>query len=265
LLSPWDAKIQRAETLFAEFSSVVSDYFQLNPAQLEQIQTSKETIEAVLHIHQQPPIILASLSGEIIHNLRSALDSLVYKLVLQEYAKGGFELDDKCLRKIQFPIEKIKEDLRNVCFLKEIIGTKLFEDLQSFQPFVWGLGEEDETRRIKLNSGHHLAALQHLSNIDKHKGINFVFCKLQDFYISLPEGLTIKKDLVFEKDFISGKRLFTLEFHGDGDPSLISIVPRFGLSFEDNEYGFPGDSAINKLETFLKQSKFYVQQLSWHL
>ncbi len=265
MLNPWEVKVQRAERLFLDFSNIVSEYFILNPAQLEQIQTSDETIEAVLHIHQQPPMILASLSGEIIHNLRSALDSLVYELVLQECSKAGIELSEVCRRKIQFPIETVKEDLNNVCFLNGLVGTKLFKDLESFQPFMWGLGEEDETRRRSLNQGHHLAALQNLSNRDKHQGINFVFCKLQDFYISLPKDLFIKKDLVYEPTFASGKRLFTLEFYGTGDPSQIKIVPRFGLSFGDNKYGFPGDSAVNKLETFLSQSEYYIHQLSWHL
>lgn len=265
MIYPWDIKLQRAEHLFSEFSNIVSEYFLSNPAQLEQILTSEQQIEAYLHIHKQPPVVLASLFGEIIHNLRSALDSLVYILILQEILKFEIKLSDYCRRRIQFPIEIEQEDFKSLCYLKGLESTRLYEDLKSFQPFIWGLDEEDETKRVTLNQGHHLASFQYLSNLDKHKGINFVFCKLQDFYVTFPKGLSIKSDIHYEEKFVNDKRLFMLDFQGVGDPSLISVVPRFGLSLENNLYGFPGDSVVNKLETFLSQTRFYVRQLSWHL
>lgn len=265
MISPWDLKVQRAEYLLHEFSREVSEYFQLGPAQLEQVQISPTTVVSILHINRQAPTVLASLSGEIIHNLRSALDSLVYNLVLKEAKRKNVEISQYCHGRIQFPIETREENLRHICFLKGLTETKLFQDLESFQPFRWGNGEKNAEMRHRINAGHHLALLRHLSNLDKHQGINFVFCKLQDFYILLPKDLSIMGDIVYEKEFENSKPIFTIELIGSGDFSKVQIVPRFGLSFYNSKYGFPNNSATNQLEALVTQVKFYVQQLSWHL
>ena len=265
MLPPWQVKLERATEQLSQYETIVSEYMSDNPAQISQQLVLENMIEVYLHIYKEPPLILASLVGEIIHNLRSALDSITFEIVLKAAENRKIVMPDWCIRKIQFPIETERDSLSRYCFLDGLEEEAFYADLKELQPFNWSkefIAEED---KLRMNNGHPLALLRELSNKDKHRGINLVFCKLQDFYISLPVDVKTLGGLTYERNFVNGRRIFYFKIEGVGDYSLVNVVPKFGLSFRHSEYGFPNDSAGNQLRVILNRVESDVMSLAWHI
>lgn len=119
----------------------------------------------------EPPAEIGLIVGDCLHNLRSALDSLVYDL--GRVWKGG-ELPPDVAKKSEFPIYIDPDEFRK--FRKRKIGAispHAQADIEGLQPYnEWGhfrsymalLG-----MRSHPEAHHPLWLLQELSNIDKHR------------------------------------------------------------------------------------------------
>jgi hypothetical protein len=108
-----------------------------------------------IEIRQQPPLLVSVIVGDLIHNLRSALDHLAWQLVL---ANGG-----KPTKTTQFPIfvrEPVSEDdARKLAARVKGMSPEVMKEIASIQPYTAG----DEARLRGL------AILNAFSNEDKHK------------------------------------------------------------------------------------------------
>lgn len=101
-------------------------------------------------VDDYPPIELGLIAGDVVQNLRAALDQLVWA-----YSAG-----DKRNRRTAFPIYITEEEYRKNAPSK-IQGLREKDQLliERWQPFQLGDGA----------ARHPLAKLQQLSNIDKHR------------------------------------------------------------------------------------------------
>jgi hypothetical protein len=262
---PWDLKIQRARTQVAEFNTIVVDYLATNPAGISQELLNGNEIHVKLHIHRQPPDVLAVLSGEIIHNLRSALDAVTFALVIEKTRILGVPQKDGYENLIQFPIVVKKRSLSEYKFLKHFKKESFYADLQEFQPYNWSKEFVPDNQRVEVNKGHHLALLSELSNRDKHRGINFIFCALRNFMVTCPDGVTTDGKFTYSAVFKNNEKILNFNLVGNGDYSQVNVIPEFSLSYVPSEYGFKNDSVQNQLSTLLNQSAYYVNQLAFHL
>jgi len=265
MLKAWNIKIDRAAELVNNFDIEVARYMTGNPAQISKHFVGENQIEVHLHIHNEPPTILASLAGEIVHNLRSALDSIVFAIVMQKVPSLKIQILERFVKKIHFPIETARESLSHIEFLSGFENELFYRDLESFQPFSWSSEYVKGEAKVEMNKGHHLALLQELSNNDKHRGINIVFCTLTDFAVGLPENVSLDGGFTYSKKFVNNEPILWFKLQGEGRYDLVSVIPQFSLGFQNSEFGFPRDSVQNQMHTFLNQISYYVRMLSSHI
>jgi hypothetical protein len=112
----------------------------------------------VVRIKKEIPVGWSLIVGEIVHNLRSALDHLVYQLVIHETGSPP----PSTYKKGQFPIFKTAEGFksRGAPVMLKGVGVKAVELIKSVQPF-----ETEEGTKSPL------WLLSELSNWDKHRSI----------------------------------------------------------------------------------------------
>lgn len=165
------AKVIRAKKHLDEINSVIADVTS-GAGAYETIEDAngKETINFLI----EPPLDVAILAGEIVYQLRSAIDHLAFELV--KYNPSGIVLPVKWEERALFPlwITPPKNATYN-CFNSVLPGiTKpAFEFIESLQPYHSG-------------PGHHnvMAIIAKLSNVDKHRHLNAILPRVavrQDF------------------------------------------------------------------------------------
>lgn len=155
-------------------------------------QSSEDAVEVSLLIDEDvrcfanvvspiPHVEWAVMLGNILHNLRSALDVLVWELSVKHQADRQAQglpaqpapveplaLGSKW-RQVQFPIVTIETDWPGECKRRlKLIDQSLVADFLALQPWYTGKNSgrspEDEW----------LAVLQELWNRDKHRGVSFI-------------------------------------------------------------------------------------------
>jgi hypothetical protein len=125
--------------------------------------------------------------GDIIHNLRSALDHLAWQLACA-FTDGNPSQS----RRIQFPIEDDPKTFKTRCGKLQDHGAWLAEIdpahravIEEFQPYR---GWASPSQRWFACDGHELALLRDLSNIDKHRMLTTILVPttLFEFHVRFP-------------------------------------------------------------------------------
>ena len=237
LLGCW-AKLRRAELHLRDLHTEVGRYIEGNHAEtVRSFDPATKVFEARVQVTRRPNYVAWSvLLGDFLHNLRSALDHLVWQLVLV----SGERTPD---RRNQFPIALQEEHYLGVDGregMRERMLTGVAQEhrvvIDRVQPYR--LGEEAAT--------HSLAHLQRLNNTDKHR-----IMALALFTTQPPDS----EDFVF--DGLPGEEEVEIEVY-DGaltSPTVLAAVrvrgvdsePKMNLKGEFRiEFGF-GDDEGNGL------------------
>ena len=143
-----------------------------------------------VHINKVPDAMWSVRIGEIVHNLRSALDHVVWELFVKnnrQFPPSG--------SKSQFPIFITQAGFKTrgeALFLKGI-NDKAIDLIRSEQPFPVSEGGTGEDIRSPL--WH----LKELSDCDKHRTIHLVGFLLEEYNFTFPpliRDVTIHKEIV---------------------------------------------------------------------
>jgi len=131
------------------------------------LETDPQTGEHVLRVYvaEQPPIELSLLVGDCVHNMRAALDHIVYQL-----ASNFIEsLSDSQAKSVEFPIFSDADRFaqRGLTRLKYIApaARSLIEEMQPYNGGDW----------------EHLSLLHDLDRIDKHRQLNLSVAASEGF------------------------------------------------------------------------------------
>ena len=110
----------------------------------------------ILRVYRDPPVRIATIIGDTAHNLRSALDHLVWQLV---DSSGGTPSSRNA-----FPIALYEREWRDRApnRLAELRSPSAVAEIQRLQPYMRRHATGAPTR-------HPLAVLNRISNIDKHQ------------------------------------------------------------------------------------------------
>jgi hypothetical protein len=146
------AKVTRAEQHIQDFQLGLSAFLKTSPygIAIKENPNGGYPIYYVSKVNPTPDT-LAATAADVVQNLRSALDTLAYQLVLG--ANGG----TKPKGKVYFPISKTPTDYK---------GTRRGNVKGVRQEVVDAI---DATEPYKGGKGHALWQLQQLSNADKHE------------------------------------------------------------------------------------------------
>jgi len=165
------AKVLRATQHLDEINRIIADAVtRIGAFEIIRDAGGKETINFLI----EPPLDVAILAGEIIYQLRSAIDHLAFELVKSN--PSGIVLPSKWEERALFPlwITPPKNATYN-CFNSVLPGISktAFAFIESLQPYRTGEGHHNVT-----------AIIAKLSNIDKHRHLNAILPKValrQDF------------------------------------------------------------------------------------
>jgi len=150
------AKLERAEELHSQLEKEVNAYFKNHPPRIEgEWRPTKKQYVLIARVPVDPPLRWGVLLGDWAHNLRSALDLLLWQLVL---LRGG-----EPTRRTQFPIFTNRARYR-LWGRPMIDGVKRKDrgTLERMQPY----------RNGRLKFVHPLAFLAWISNLDKHREVH---------------------------------------------------------------------------------------------
>jgi hypothetical protein len=163
------AKLDRASTQLEALEGEIRAFCECDPYSISgQLDPESSDYVFRFHIHKWPPIEWGVLSGEIIHNMRSALDNIIYQLVLRAGGSPG--------KWNEYPV-CTKPPKRG--FATTMIGTskrhgplagishEAIAIIERTQPYHGGMAEQ-------------LLVLDALWNIDKHKFLMPLFFTLDE-------------------------------------------------------------------------------------
>lgn len=149
-------KIDRAKKHFNDLNAEITAFSALEPYRIVVDEDSEPAVKIYkVHIIEQVPEIWSASIGDIIHNLRSALDSLATSLVI---ANG--QTSEVVMSETYFPIRRCKANLADgnaMAFFRRT-GPKAEKLIRRLQPYRGG-------------RGHALWQLHRLDIIDKHRTI----------------------------------------------------------------------------------------------
>jgi hypothetical protein len=155
VLQRFRAKLDRAAELVDDIHAGLNAYHESGPVSIGRANALTDPPRAVFYIEalEDPPLRLAVLVGEFIHNLRSALDHLVWQLALTSTATPSETL--------QFPIytaEPARPWADIVAHRLADVPDEAVDLIYYMQPWRYS-NPEDEA----------LAVVRTLSNEDKHR------------------------------------------------------------------------------------------------
>ncbi|MGN7187382.1 hypothetical protein [Microbacterium enclense] len=146
------AKVLRANVLLAEIDQLALQFMIDNRPTFDVVADRANCSYTVTAHVPAPPLVIAVMFGEILHNLRSSLDHVARLLVL---ADGAIPVD-KPPHATTFPI--LLRPPKNELTIFPRVRSEALAAVESLQPYRSGDGER-----------HPLWRLNQLNNIDKHR------------------------------------------------------------------------------------------------
>lgn len=220
-----EEKIKRADVHFEALERETRAFIQSDPHDLV-LEPDPQSGEYVVraYVREEPPLLLGAILGDFVHNLRSALDHLVWQIVLGLGKEPG--------RWTCFPIYDDSDDFR-----KEVVRKNERDKpspLRGVNPTTLTIIERMQPYNRLDNTVHGLAVLRDLSNIDKHQVVHASFVALTDQPPVFDKALPLAEVRWRTSAVHDGAELVRLRFQdgvGDNDVKVKARIPvdiRFG-------------------------------------
>lgn len=172
-------KLYRAATHLNSFRVEIGKYMDTGPYKINPHPNAEKTFEVIT----MPPPDISIIAGEVLYQIRSALDYLAFALVkLNPFAIAA---KDKWWKSCEFPLWSKPlaagtTSLPQSKFERVLpgISARAFTFIESVQPY----------HRKKCAAANHLWLLGELSNIDKHRHLNIVITKLRKTEVAISES-----------------------------------------------------------------------------
>ena len=201
----WWAKLRRANTHLETLTKLVDDFAASEPYTLDREPgDGPNEVAYRLHIRREAPAEISTVVGDVLHNLRSALDSVAYELAV--HSKGE-PLTEREAQVTAFPwspssseydrsfgigVEvKNPDDAR--LLRGRIYGPEARNAMRVVQPFMLAeMANMPPTERRCFSNDHFkwsaIHRLHQLSNLDKHRRLSTVGVGVPLTWWGGPEG-----------------------------------------------------------------------------
>jgi hypothetical protein len=175
-------KLVRAEKQLHAIQKCLTAYARTKPHKIVKKPKGKKK----LNVPKPPPVEISLLAGEMIYQMRSALDHLVFDVIKRN--PNVATIDPEWQEHCEFPIwtkplkPGQKTPLLKAKFSRSLPGipNAPFAFIEGVQPY-YGVGEVNNALRF----------LGHLSNIDKHRRLNLTCPRVrQHESVRYPSGLS---------------------------------------------------------------------------
>jgi hypothetical protein len=174
-------KLVRAAKQLRAIKRCIAAYARTKPHKIVKKTKGKKK----LNVPKPPPVEISLLAGEMVYQMRSALDHLVFDLIQRNPNVAA--VDTNWETNCQFPMllrlpENSTPPLNKNAFGRSLpgIADAPFAFIESVQPY-YGVGAINNALRF----------LRHLSNIDKHRRLNLTRTRIrQHESVRYPHGLS---------------------------------------------------------------------------
>jgi hypothetical protein len=212
-------KIERAKRHLIDLDLEVEKFLATHPLRIDTNEIDPETGDtlAKVVVKRQPPPILGLIVGDLVHNLRTALDYAAWQLVDCNDGRPG--------RHTQYPISMTQDDFEdNGRARLRGAAEAAIRAVSLHQPF-----------RIATPRMHPLAVLSALDNRDKHRLLHVVGGVIMRMGIGPgPSGDLFLHHFIFvpPRDFLR---------HGDvvararGDAGVLRLTTQFGVGLNTRD------------------------------
>ncbi|MGL5826995.1 MAG: hypothetical protein ACRCYU_19605 [Nocardioides sp.] len=173
-MTPWQVKLGRAAEHLRDLRSQVGEYASGKPHEVVHEPTDVEHLTRVrVVLRREPPAVIGAIIGDVLHNLRSALDSVAYAVIVAEHEDQWNTADDW---RPQFPITKNGAEFDEFMNTRrhQIVGERARAALRFGQEFYFR--EQFNVADIDVDvewTHDQLRQLRDLSNLDKHRRLTF--------------------------------------------------------------------------------------------
>ena len=163
---PWRVKQRQADEHVGRFAAACAEYVDAaNLALRNERDPETGAIRVLLHAAAEPPLSLGATIGDVLHNLRSALDSVTWEACQRAGVPPKREQD------VYFPIGTDPGTWRSLAGSQlPGLAPEHVEVFRSLQPWFWD--EEMRSHGVDAPSTagrHALAKLHRLARVDRHR------------------------------------------------------------------------------------------------
>lgn len=185
----WRVKLQRARVHLESFTTACADYLRASSVGFSYDRDpAVGSIKVRLHLDAEPPMELGAIAGDVLHNLRSALDSTAWA------ACHLAEIHPESERFIYFPITVTRAGWKKDApqKLPGVSGPHL-EVFRRLQPWYWDeiLTQAGGKRPLSTAKRRPLARLNRLASTDRHRVPNLIVARASDTWLGSPDGVTV--------------------------------------------------------------------------
>lgn len=259
----WKLKFQRAIDLRDQLLAGLKEYQETNPMKIEESEWSGHVLKVNIYISEQPPRKLSPILGDVVHNLRSSLDSLLFQIATVNSRRLNKKLTDEDIYRLAFPIKQKVLTEGDIKGFRKFGNSILLGDIQKLQPSSY-INEYLKTSEIDaVTSGHPLAILQKLSNIDKHRNLHPVFNYLDSWAVGTNDKCKLIKHEYLE--ITDEKIAIKFSFECDDQCQKPSFQPFFKIGILDPNTLKPRYSLTELIETLANQVSYVINTLEPHL
>lgn len=203
LLQSVDIKIGRARNHLGDLIRETDEFIRSKPYEVTRhSEPDRKTETFHFQATETPPPVLSAITGDFLHNCRSALDHLVFAAWV---AHSG-QPNSRQLRSLGFPVAADLRDFNP----GEVIGgvsPRAFTVVEGMQPYR----AENPTREP-------LYLLHRLSNIDKHRKVHFMFFQFASVgWFGSPLGRWLRGNLGILE---AGTEIAAFEWATEPDPNV---------------------------------------------
>jgi hypothetical protein len=185
---PWRVKLRRADVHLGAFSQACADYIRTSHVGFAYVRDPETgSLKVKLQADTEPPMLLGAIVGDILHNLRSALDSIAWEACQCSGVAPGREKD------VYFPIgsDPVGWPSQAKGKLPGVEGPRL-EVFRQLQPWIGDEAIRAAGREVTASTAtwHPLFRLNQMARLDRHRITNPVLARAGDTWLGTPDGVT---------------------------------------------------------------------------
>jgi hypothetical protein len=261
VVEAWRIKLQRAAEHAATLEAEVAAYLAEEPADV-QVEPGDSDFEYLcrLIVRHEPPPSWSAVIGDVLHNVRSALDSITYSILIGRAASA---VSDESKRRIGFPITASSEKFNSSRWDQGLADGSTKRMVRAYQPFAdigdLNFGQEDAEQVIQR---HPLTQLRDLSNFDKHRSLHPIVVALDMMWLGLPEGAKSEWKAVEGWPWQSGSVIAKINVSGITSPDELEFGHEFAVALAEDAGPLQAAPVTGRLRGFIGHADWVLAGLS---
>lgn len=208
---PWRVKLRQAEVHLRRFDEECAGFISSARVGFDfDTDIATGTISVHLRADDEPPMLLGAIVGDVLHNLRSALDSIAWETCQRAGVPAERERD------VYFPIGTKPSGWKSLAGSQlPRVAPKQLRVFEELQP--WFQDEVARSHGIEVGESaaaeHPLARLHDLASRDRHRVPHPILARAGWSWLGMPDGVTADLVHVSPRPWKPGQVILRWQVH----------------------------------------------------